>query len=739
MTADAQDSVAVQDSSTRTKWALLIGINRYLYIPPNKQLHGCVGDIVKIREFLIERAHFPAANVLTLLASLDGDQDRVPIPPELHDAKEPTAQKIQEYFKALVREVGPDDDVVIYYSGHGVRVSNPQQPLERVYGFAAMDVQIQNGTWANLVIDRDLNDYLGHIVEVGATLTQIFDSCHSAGATRDLEEPSVRQLVIGDLVPGQPAQAELTPEQWSAFRAEHELKDEDVRPATGSRGLAESGWMQPAGTPEAWVSLAGCREFETSKEVPPWPRTPDNGAMTSALLNALRDTPAERVPGLLWGDLFAQVCQGVRDLNVRDQTPVLEGYKERPVFGGAWRPYDPGYTVTAVDGQRLSLDGGIMQGLDTGAEVAIYPPGTDDFAVAEPTGKASITSAAPISSQAELGEGGTAVVGSRVRLTKPAAGIAPLGVVLTGVPEIMKAAMIAVREFNDFAILRDLAHPNDVEVRPWDDTGRRWAIVTPAGQQDAKPDNVIAYAPELDDNRFEAQPPDEAALTLLGTALGEGLVHWARYVNVRDRESNDDVLKKLNLIQPRLWSGADSEAMHRALNTGTLGNVAQALTPEDGVYEVTDKTALLLELQAKRGAPYGLLGGLLLCSDDGNIMLAWPPPNGEGRLAHPAGASENLSGDETRYIGSNGDYPSYLIIRDDQQTSRYTFKIFAYTPAGDQEQLDLTSLEQGQTVQEVITGVITSTRDRGDWGQRTANVPTGVWTSLRLDVRVHRS
>src|SRR5690349_16817911 len=159
------------DTTTDARRALLIGVNHYPNLPPDKQLHGCVNDILQVRQFLVTQANFPPAQVQTLLSPNPGET----MPPDIGPVGHPTAQEVRAAFATLGAATQPGDEVVIYYSGHGVRFGNPANESESVYGLAALDTQLEPGAFGNVVLNRELNDYI-HPLTAQATVTVIIDS-----------------------------------------------------------------------------------------------------------------------------------------------------------------------------------------------------------------------------------------------------------------------------------------------------------------------------------------------------------------------------------------------------------------------------------------------------------------------------------------------------------------------------------------------------------------------------------
>src|SRR5688500_1262850 len=89
--------------------ALLIGVNEYPKLPKDKNLQYAVNDVKAVREVLIKSYGFPAGNITLLL---DSDATKSGI--------EKAMAKLSDTGK-----VGPDDRILIYFSGHGMTVKIP--------------------------------------------------------------------------------------------------------------------------------------------------------------------------------------------------------------------------------------------------------------------------------------------------------------------------------------------------------------------------------------------------------------------------------------------------------------------------------------------------------------------------------------------------------------------------------------------------------------------------------------
>jgi len=97
----------LNNSASGRRYALLIGINQYRYLPKEMQLNGCVNDVELMKQALTERCGFAASDIITLT-----DQDA-------------TRQGILKALAELARKTTPADVVVVHYSGHSVSEKHP--------------------------------------------------------------------------------------------------------------------------------------------------------------------------------------------------------------------------------------------------------------------------------------------------------------------------------------------------------------------------------------------------------------------------------------------------------------------------------------------------------------------------------------------------------------------------------------------------------------------------------------
>ena len=361
--------MANQKSSTPAMYALLIGIDCYL---PNRlpdggfyaSLNGCVRDISHVADFLQYNLGMPQERIVKLTATNTGAKE----PPE-PPSQWPTYENMVAAFKRISDMAQPGDQVYIYYSGHGGRASTLYPQLKGPAGQdeALVPTDIGNSE-ARYLRDVELAKLLNDMVSKGLAVTVVLDSCCSGGMTRGQGKTvaAVRGIQSVDTTP-RPAESlvgapqELA-ETWGQLMGG---KTRDVK--------LGSGWLPE---PKGYTLLAACRPSESAYE---WPFQGGewNGALTHWLLDALQDIG----PGLSYKVLHDRIVAKVHS-QFEEQTPQLQGEGDRAVFGS--ERVQPHYAVTVMQvdapGGRLLLAAGQAHGLRQGAQFAIYPHGTTDFA-----------------------------------------------------------------------------------------------------------------------------------------------------------------------------------------------------------------------------------------------------------------------------------------------------------------------------------------------------------------------
>ncbi|MBC7973504.1 MAG: caspase family protein, partial [Myxococcales bacterium] len=387
---------------------LLIGADRYF---PNylsnegsyPTLHGCVEDVRRVEAMLRARIAPSALSITTLIAA----HGPVPGGDPLGDPSTwPTAANIRRAVAALAERAQPGDQVYLHYSGHGGRVETAWPELKGDRGVDESLVPIDIGvpdapgqpscTRAERYI-RDVEiafylDLLAHRRDGDRriTVTLVFDSCHSGGATRSKGKVAKRSAVGGRMAGPFGSidrrrldavriyDAELHANMIAAFQRLQPTKLRDPRDRLVTRAArpAKTSWLPPA---EGYVLLAGCRDTESAIECS-IDGKPSGGVLTGALLEALDDLGRDQS----WKTVYDRVLARVQGL-FPSQTPQLLGDIDRHVFGTELLPIAHTLTVSDIDphARTVTFRGGLAMTITAGTQLGVYRPGVTDFSVVD--------------------------------------------------------------------------------------------------------------------------------------------------------------------------------------------------------------------------------------------------------------------------------------------------------------------------------------------------------------------
>jgi len=165
-----------------TDYALLIGVSDYPQLPRRLWLHGPVNDVGLLRTVLLDKG-FADDRIQTLTSRSTAQRD-------------PTRQNILLAFERLKNSVMPGDKVFFYLAGHG-----SQQPQPAIHAgrpteadgldevFLPSDVHQWDGVGTraaipNALLDNEIGEWMDALVDAGATVFGVFDTCHAAGMAR---------------------------------------------------------------------------------------------------------------------------------------------------------------------------------------------------------------------------------------------------------------------------------------------------------------------------------------------------------------------------------------------------------------------------------------------------------------------------------------------------------------------------------------------------------------------------
>jgi hypothetical protein len=373
--------------------ALLIGINRYLYGP---SLAGCVSDALLMRAILQESFGFTDQQI-TLVTDAAA-----------------TRAGILAAFDALVDATAPGDLVLIYYAGHGSRMTDREG--DEPSGFDSTIVPCDSGR--KLIPNRDITDdeihlKLAALAGIPACTTLIFDCCHSGTLARNAFATNVRAMEPDcrpvSALPPSPVAATLR---------------------TRTRG-ADSAWAPLGGS---YVMLSGCRDDEESYEY----RPPEgrgrvvHGALTFFVSQELRLSSA----GTTWRDIYERAAARVTAAYSR-QHPQIEGQIDREIFGVADLRPNPYVEVRSRIGANVEVAAGAAHACTTGSQYAVYAAGSKTPSPEAQLGEIELTEIGVVTSRARVTrENGAGAIGGGARaFEKLHAYESPFAVVIVDEPD----------------------------------------------------------------------------------------------------------------------------------------------------------------------------------------------------------------------------------------------------------------------------------------------------------------
>lgn len=282
-------------------FGLLLAIDDYpLPVPP---LGGCVNDIRKIKSYLTEKQGKLNPQLLVL------------------ENEAATKAAIIAGFREHLAQAGPQDTVLIYFSGHGTQEEAdpkiwPYESDGKLECIVNYDGIVKNGDEVsyNLLSDKELRFLLHELAQTQAHLITIFDCCHSGGNTREakIEDPAInlksRRYITSRLTEACPKR------DWEQFLFADAIDPKEL----ASQPLAK---VIPAGQ---HVQMGACRSDQLAYEVN------GGGVFTSTLLSLL-----ERTEGAItYFDLRSRIRYLIK--NEYKQTPqvYVQGAEGSQLFSG---------------------------------------------------------------------------------------------------------------------------------------------------------------------------------------------------------------------------------------------------------------------------------------------------------------------------------------------------------------------------------------------------------------------
>ena len=501
---------ASASNGIRRRRALLVGISKYMELGSkngmwNSLRTGC--DVELMRQVLMARFGFRDGDIRTLTES------------------QATKQELDKAFREhLINGAGPGDVVVFYFSGHGQSVADPE-----AFGGLRGSLVTANYTTGRGLDDArqdnlrsdEVRELLRALKEnmkdkdgkVQGNITVLFDSCHSGNGTKgELQEK------------GRP---------WDPARDGGEIPQPN--PGLGAKGEAGtkgsfSDFDRDKAIAEGYTFISACRNYQVAY-------CPQAGTEASVFTYHLARGMADATPGTTYKDLFERLSV---DISL-GQIPQLEGDSTKLLLAGAAVPGEEYLVVQAIEGKRITLPVGFVQGVATGSRYALYRAGKKVREEANKLGEARVVKVATTTCTAELEGPGTDAVkpeelkAARAVELERAFGRKPLYVFFDGVKrpeaELRPHGMLASTTEDGRPVTKDNCHVRVRVAGTFDPKGTgKELLVDPAtgkevlapgeGKPKLRPDWIWL---QQSDNNFvlsEFPADDEAAETIRKQLLG---------------------------------------------------------------------------------------------------------------------------------------------------------------------------------------------------------------------------
>ncbi len=359
----------MQEPSRAMKRALLIGVRGYPSIPPEfgEPLAGCHNDVQRMWETL-EGWGFHPSRIRVLVdvwpgcgcrfCREAGSQGSSETQPAKLAGGEPTREGILQAVARLRDDTGPEDVVVIYYSGHGSEYSGRGLLAGRRFQTLVPHDSGRGRAENRDIADREIEGWIRAFGARTPYLTLIFDCCHSGGLGDLRGAPDARGRRVREDV--RPAEEAFSPGVLECLRAPEPAAAEGA-----DRG--GSGWLRGSGRSAIVLSASAAKEL-SSETVAGGKK---QGLFTTHLTRALDEARAEgrAVGGSRWGEIFAAVAEAVSRENL-SQHPRREG--DGPIFDRGEIDLSDVFPPDVVELEKLA----VIIGLDYQAKEGAPPPGS---------------------------------------------------------------------------------------------------------------------------------------------------------------------------------------------------------------------------------------------------------------------------------------------------------------------------------------------------------------------------
>lgn len=321
------------------KYALIIAIGEYDQALTGWYPISAGNDVPLIEQALVEMG-FQESNIMYL-----------------RDAAA-TKEGIQNALATLYSKIGPGDNVVIHYSGHGHQIFDDNQEeidgLDEALVSYDAPMSMKDGyDGSKHFRDDELGDWITKFrIKLGSDghILLFLDSCHSGTGTRGSAK------VRGGAPP-------LVPENWSA----KSVKDDKV-------GFGMGGPSSRGATTEQmakFVVFSGASASELNYET-----YDDQNNAVGSLSYCIYKSFAQMKEGDTYRQVFARIMAEMAT-KAPFQNPAIEGDIDFAVFGGDYEIQTEYFSLVSIKTDSIvEINAGRLAGINPGTIIAFAEPGT---------------------------------------------------------------------------------------------------------------------------------------------------------------------------------------------------------------------------------------------------------------------------------------------------------------------------------------------------------------------------
>ncbi|KAH7186863.1 caspase domain-containing protein [Fusarium oxysporum] len=332
-----QVDAIVPDNSSKSYWAVLIGIDHYTTY---RKLNGCIQDVEDVEQLL--KSRLPAARLHVTRLTASGPEEQHP----------PTYDRVMAALINVKANAEPGDFVYIHFSGHGARLARDPQHPSPLTGNQLHEVLLLHGH--RHLKDYELGKSLDELAGKGLSLFVVLDCCHSGGADR-VADDDVRG--IDEVLPSDVVETAVASQ---ATTMDHTLND---LMSTRDGSSRQSYWERA----RDYTILAACQPHEKAREIRHNDKT--NGALTHWMLKSMGQLSAIETPTYerLHRDIYANMF-----IEFPSQHPMLLGEGDRLLLGSeTFRSAQVAHVIETT-ATHIFIDSGDVHGVQCGEEYGIF-------------------------------------------------------------------------------------------------------------------------------------------------------------------------------------------------------------------------------------------------------------------------------------------------------------------------------------------------------------------------------